>query len=183
MRSLQRRIARARRHAQVRQRSLHAEMRRVRPSRSKVQLLAVIRREIVQFHIKRGSRRPLFCVTICGVDTFRQRVLVAVSRISKGEVLTYKEVARRAGKPQAYRAVGNILKGNFDLRVPCHRVVRSDGKIGRYNKGARRKAELLEREGAAKNLPSTRGEGGSPPETDRPRAHASSGTEKSKSQK
>lgn len=77
---------------------------------------------------------------------FRELVLKVVSKIPKGEALTYKEVARRAGSPRAYRAVGNILNKNFDPQIPCHRVVRSDGKAGGYNRGAQQKRKLLTKE-------------------------------------
>ncbi|MBP8689093.1 MGMT family protein [Patescibacteria group bacterium] len=67
--------------------------------------------------------------------------------------MTYKEVAILAGSPKAYRAVGNIMSKNFDPNIPCHRVIRSDGKVGKYNRGDKRKEEILIREGAiiAKN--------------------------------
>jgi len=70
-----------------------------------------------------------------------------VRKIPKGKVLTYREVAVLAGKSKAFRAVGNILNKNKDFKVPCHRVVRSDGRIGGYNRGLRKKAYLLEKEG------------------------------------
>ena len=60
--------------------------------------------------------------------------------------MTYKQVAEFAGKPRAYRAVGNILNKNNNPEVPCHRVIRSDGKIGGYNKGVKRKRDLLKSE-------------------------------------
>ena len=62
--------------------------------------------------------------------------------------MTYKEVARLAGRPKAYRAVGNILNKNHDPAIPCHRVIRSDGKTGGYNRGTANKRELLKKEGA-----------------------------------
>ena len=61
--------------------------------------------------------------------------------------MTYKQVAKLAGKPMAYRAVGNILNKNHDTAIPCHRVIRSDGKIGGYNKGIKKKKEILFSEG------------------------------------
>jgi len=70
-----------------------------------------------------------------------------VSLIPRGEVLTYKQVALRAGRPKAWRAVGNILSKNFNPKIPCHRVICSDGKIGGFNRGARQKVKLLKREG------------------------------------
>jgi O-6-methylguanine DNA methyltransferase len=84
------------------------------------------------------------------METFKAKVLKIVKGIKRGEVLSYKEVARRAGRPRAYRAVGNILSKNFNLEIPCHRVVRSDGRIGGYNRGARDKEKLLETEGSVK---------------------------------
>jgi O-6-methylguanine DNA methyltransferase len=80
------------------------------------------------------------------MKTFREKVFDVVKRIPKGETLTYKEVARRAGSPRAYRAVGNILNKNYNPQIPCHRVVRSDGTAGGYNSGARQKLKLLAEE-------------------------------------
>jgi len=70
-----------------------------------------------------------------------------VSRIPRGRVMTYKEVAAAAGRPGAWRAVGNVLNKNHDPKVPCHRVIRSDGRTGGYNRGRANKARLLAREG------------------------------------
>jgi methylated-DNA-[protein]-cysteine S-methyltransferase len=81
---------------------------------------------------------------------FTQQVHKIVRKIPKGQVLTYQEVARKAGKPGAYRAVGNILNKNFDASIPCHRVVRSDGKLGGYNRGAKQKMKILRAEGYLK---------------------------------
>ena len=79
---------------------------------------------------------------------FRARVLAAVAGIPHGKTITYKEVARLAGNQNACRAVGNILNKNYDPAIPCHRVVRSDGKPGGYNRGAGKKLVLLRNEGA-----------------------------------
>lgn len=78
--------------------------------------------------------------------SFRDRVFAVVKTIPAGETLTYQEVATRAGSPRAYRAVGNILHTNYDSKIPCHRVVRSDGKTGGWNRGAEEKAKILRRE-------------------------------------
>ncbi len=80
--------------------------------------------------------------------TFRDKVFEIVKKIPKGNILTYKEVAQKAGHPKAYRAVGNILNKNFDTKIPCHRVIRSDGTVGEYNRGRSKKIELLKSEGA-----------------------------------
>ena len=78
---------------------------------------------------------------------FSEKVYSVVSKIPKGKTLTYKQVARLAGRPKAYRAVGNILNKNYNLRIPCHRVVKSDGSIGGYNRGTKKKIQLLLNEG------------------------------------
>ena len=82
--------------------------------------------------------------------TFQEKVYAIVKKIPKGKVLTYKEVARKAGKPMAYRAVGNILNKNVDPKVPCHRVIRSDGEIGGYRAGKNFKIKILKMEGYIK---------------------------------
>lgn len=80
---------------------------------------------------------------------FQKLVRDAVRQIPKGETKTYAEVARAIGHPGAARAVGTVMKHNYDPTVPCHRVVRSDGKIGDYNRGGRKRKEaLLKEEGA-----------------------------------
>ena len=61
--------------------------------------------------------------------------------------MTYKEVAKLTGSPRAYRAVGNALNRNPFKEVPCHRVIRSDGKSGGYARGNKVKIRLLKKEG------------------------------------
>lgn len=78
--------------------------------------------------------------------SFTEKVLAIVKKIPKGKTMTYALVARRAGSPEAYRAVGSILKKNFDPAIPCHRVIKSDGSLGAYNRGAQEKARKLREE-------------------------------------
>ncbi|MEK7546990.1 MAG: MGMT family protein [Patescibacteria group bacterium] len=80
-------------------------------------------------------------------NEIHKKVLAAVRKIPSGRTATYKEIARIAGNPRAYRAVGNILNKNYNPKIPCHRIIRSDGKIGGYNKGAEKKLALLKKEG------------------------------------
>lgn len=82
------------------------------------------------------------------MSTFQDRVHSVVKKIPKGSVLTYKQVAKRAGSPNAFRAVGNILNKNRDKNIPCHRVIRSDGNTGGYAHGAAAKKRILQKEGA-----------------------------------
>jgi O-6-methylguanine DNA methyltransferase len=84
------------------------------------------------------------------MSEFQARVLELVAMVPKGKVTTYKELARAVGCPRAYRAVANVLARNPNIvKIPCHRVVRSDGKIGGYRSGEKKKAELLLAEGVA----------------------------------
>ena len=77
------------------------------------------------------------------MSSFTEKVLAIVKKIPRGMMMTYATVAKRAGSPQASRAVGSILKKNFDPAIPCHRVIRSDGSLGEYNRGAQEKARKL----------------------------------------
>ena len=81
---------------------------------------------------------------------FQEKVLNVVRNIPKGKTMTYKEVARRAKSPRAFRAVGSIMAKNFDPSIPCHRVIKSDGTFGNYNRGIKNKIKLLRKEGAIK---------------------------------
>ncbi|KKU11534.1 MAG: cysteine methyltransferase [Parcubacteria group bacterium GW2011_GWB1_45_7] len=83
-------------------------------------------------------------------SSFKSRVLGVVAEIPKGETRTYKQVAALAGSPNAYRAVGNIMSKNNNPKVPCHRVVKSDGTAGGYSgRGGRAgKVNILKKEGA-----------------------------------
>lgn len=80
------------------------------------------------------------------MTNFRERVFAVVKEIPAGKMMTYGEVAEAAGRAGAARAVGNIMSHNYNPDIPCHRVVRSDGKLGGYNRGVDRKAMLLEQE-------------------------------------
>lgn len=82
------------------------------------------------------------------LPSFKDRVLAVVACIPRGTFMTYKEVADAAGRPTAWRAVGTFMSQNHDPRIPCHRVIRSDGRAGGYNNGgAARKEALLLAEG------------------------------------
>ena len=79
---------------------------------------------------------------------FKEKVLEVVSKIPRGKTMSYAEVAKAAGSPKAYRAVGNIMHNNPDpKRVPCHRVIMSDGTAGGYAGGTKKKIALLQKEG------------------------------------
>jgi methylated-DNA-[protein]-cysteine S-methyltransferase len=84
------------------------------------------------------------------MKTFKEKVLEVVGKIPRGKTLTYKEVAKKAGSPNAARAVGNIMKANYDPKIPCHRVIGSDGGMHGYNRGLQNKIRILRQEGAIK---------------------------------
>lgn len=82
------------------------------------------------------------------ITPFQLAVYRVVAKIPRGSTMTYAEVAQAIGKPRAARAVGNALNKNpFAPRVPCHRVIRSDGTLGGFASGTAAKRALLRREG------------------------------------
>lgn len=83
---------------------------------------------------------------------FERKVLEKVKEIPRGKITTYKELARALCRPKAMRAVGGALRKNDRLvEVPCHRVIRSGGRLGGYVLGGREKRRLLDCEGVRVN--------------------------------
>jgi O-6-methylguanine DNA methyltransferase len=82
------------------------------------------------------------------LTSFEWSVLKAALEIPFGETRTYQWVAKRIGKPKAVRAVGTALHNNpWPLIIPCHRVIKSDGTLGKYaGKDTGRKKELIDLE-------------------------------------
>jgi O-6-methylguanine DNA methyltransferase len=84
-----------------------------------------------------------------GFTPFRAAVYRALLEVPAGSTITYGELARAAGRPGAARAVGSAMAENpIAIVIPCHRVVRNDGSLGRYGFGAPWKPFLLQLEGA-----------------------------------
>jgi methylated-DNA-[protein]-cysteine S-methyltransferase len=82
-------------------------------------------------------------------QNFHERCYSALAKVPKGKVTTYREIAKYLGS-KGYRAVGNAMNRNPNApKVPCHRVVRSDGSLGGYAGGIKAKIRLLRREGVA----------------------------------
>lgn len=83
-------------------------------------------------------------------NSFADRVRNAVRRIPRGETRSYGDIAKSAGSPRAARAVGVIMRKNYDPSVPCHRVICADGSLGAYNRGGSvAKKRLLKAEGVS----------------------------------
>ena len=81
---------------------------------------------------------------------FQIKVWKAISKIPRGQVRTYKELAKLIKKPKAARAVANACgKNPYPIKIPCHRVIRSDGSLGGYSGrgGIRTKKNILKKEG------------------------------------
>jgi methylated-DNA-[protein]-cysteine S-methyltransferase len=81
---------------------------------------------------------------------FQLKVWSYLKKIPKGKLKTYAQVAKAIGKPKAVRAVANAIgKNPFPPKIPCHRVIRSDGKLGGYSAkgGIKTKKKLLKNEG------------------------------------
>jgi O-6-methylguanine DNA methyltransferase len=81
------------------------------------------------------------------MTSFQRKVYDIVRKISKGKVLSYSEVARLTGHYRAWRAVGESLNQNSNLKIPCHRVIQSNGRVGGYRYGTKKKIALLKKEG------------------------------------
>ena len=97
-------------------------------------------------------RRRVFAIPLDWRLTsgFRRDVLRATAQIPYGRTASYREVATRAGSPNAVRAAGSALATNpLPIVVPCHRVLRTGGGLGQYRGGPEAKARLLHPGGAA----------------------------------
>jgi len=98
--------------------------------------------------LRRWSAADLDLDLIAGT-TFRRAVYEALLAVPPGETVSYGELAARAGRPGAARAVGSAMAENpVAIVIPCHRVVRADGAMGRYGQCDALKPYLLAHEGA-----------------------------------
>lgn len=80
------------------------------------------------------------------LTSFQLRVFREVRKIPKGKTKTYKEIAEKL--KTSPRAIGQALKKNFNKKIPCHRVIMSNGDLGGYNRGIKKKILLLKKEKA-----------------------------------
>ena len=104
---------------------------------------------IAYFDGDRVSFGPDISVSLNGFCGFSCRVLTVCRSIQFGQTITYAELAKKVGRPNAGRAVGNVLAKNpLPLIVPCHRIIRNDGKLGGFSApgGVNLKKRLLAHE-------------------------------------
>lgn len=81
------------------------------------------------------------------LTALQQQVLMRVAHIPYGQTRSYKAIAQEIGRPNACRFVGtSVAKNPFPLLIPCHRVVRTDGRIGKFGGGTEMKQQLLDLE-------------------------------------
>ena len=81
---------------------------------------------------------------------FQLKVWNALKKLRKGETKSYLDIAKSIGKPRACRAVANAIANNpYPIKIPCHRVIKSDGSLGGYSGpgGIKTKKKLLKKEG------------------------------------
>jgi methylated-DNA-[protein]-cysteine S-methyltransferase len=117
---------------------LVADERRVRPLIK--QLTAYLSGKRTSFDVE---------LDLSWMSPFRRRVMEECAKVPRGQVATYADLARRAGKPAAYRAVGRTMATNpVPIVVPCHRIVGSSGGLHGFGGGLDMKARLLALEGA-----------------------------------
>ena len=91
-----------------------------------------------------------------GCTSFEADVLRALARVPYGRTVSYRDLARDAGHPTAWRATGSVMARNeLPVILPCHRVTRSDGRLGNYGDDPSWKRRLLEIEGAIEASPAT----------------------------
>lgn len=82
------------------------------------------------------------------MKNFQKDILIKLSEIQRGKVITYKGLAERIGKEKAYRAVGTSLAKNpFPVIIPCHRVIKSNLDVGDFGERKDLKIKLLKFEG------------------------------------
>ncbi len=92
-----------------------------------------------------------------GCTAFEADVLRALARVPYGRTVSYRDLARDAGHPTAWRAAGSVMARNeLPVILPCHRVTCSDGRLGNYGDDPSWKRRLLEFEGAAALPPAGR---------------------------
>lgn len=111
--------------------------------------ITIFQAEIEKYFVEPHANFDLSKIDLYKFGTeFQVAVWSEISKIQISKVVTYKELACKIGKPKAYRAVATACSRNqFPIAIPCHRVIRSDSKIGEYIFGTEAKVALLKLDG------------------------------------
>lgn len=119
-----------------------------RPPMHNEQALAAARRQLEEYMA--GQRQAFdLPLDLRGLTPFQLDVLQATRAVPRGQTVSYKELARRVGRPAAVRAVGGVQAANpIPIIIPCHRIVGSNGSLTGYGGGIDMKIALLQLEGA-----------------------------------
>jgi len=103
---------------------------------------------IIDLYEGKQKKFDLIRLNLKRLTKFSASVLKQAFKIPRGKVATYSGLAARIGNHRAARAIGTVMANNpFPIIIPCHRVIRADGKIGQFGGGTQMKRDLLEREG------------------------------------
>ncbi|HDQ04583.1 MAG TPA: MGMT family protein [Deltaproteobacteria bacterium] len=102
------------------------------------------------------GKKKKFNSSVLNMDNlkpFSKEVLKHACKIPHGKVVTYSGLAAEIGKPNAARAVGQVMAHNpFPIIIPCHRVIRADGTLGGFSGGVKMKKHLLRKEGVLADI-------------------------------
>lgn len=106
--------------------------------------ISIFKKELAEY-FEKGRREFTSKTAFTKGTDFEKKVWNALKEVPYGETKTYKWLAAKIGRPQAFRAVGHALSKNpIPIIFPCHRIIESDGSIGGYSSGTVIKRRLLE---------------------------------------
>lgn len=118
------------------------------PGAPEISLPGKVRKVLDNCMTGRGCEGLVPMLDLDRLGPFQRTVLIRETTVPAGKVISYAQLAEKAGFPGAARAAGNALAKNpFPLAIPCHRTVRSDGSLGGFGGGLEMKRALLEMEG------------------------------------
>lgn len=105
---------------------------------------AIVSELILSYFSGKPIKIPWTWMDMSGLTDLQRAVLSKTAEIPYGQVRTYKDIAESIGRPRACRFVGNTLAKNpFPVLIPCHRVIRSDGSVGKFGGGTELKEKMI----------------------------------------
>ena len=124
------------------------------PRTPQIKFSTIMRQTILELHEYFYEKRKIFDVRInISCSLFSAKVISKLKEIPFGSTVSYKDIAIKLENSEAARAVGRIIKYNpVAIIIPCHRVISSNGSLGGYNAGLKKKIYLLRHESANINF-------------------------------